>query len=85
MIHRTKLDQADEFYQKHVGELLQPPTQETLEQLPSLVKQTIKIPREKTDIVVPGLGWITVPDGGVTISIHVPKGGVNISLRPALI
>ncbi|SHN10316.1 ribosome biogenesis GTPase YqeH [Gracilibacillus kekensis] len=84
MIHRTKLEQADEFYQKHVGELLQPPSPETLEQLPELTKQTIKIPLKKTDIVIPGLGWITVPDGGVTISIHVPKG-VNISLRPALI
>ncbi|MGP4041784.1 ribosome biogenesis GTPase YqeH [Gracilibacillus sp. D59] len=84
MIHRTKLEQADEFYEKHVGDLLQPPSPDTLEQLPPLVKQTMKIPRDKTDIVIPGLGWITVPDGGITISIHVPKG-VQISLRPALI
>ncbi len=35
MIHRTKLDQADEFYEKHVGDLLQPPSPETLEKLPS--------------------------------------------------
>ncbi|QGH35039.1 ribosome biogenesis GTPase YqeH [Gracilibacillus salitolerans] len=84
MIHRTKLEQADEFYKKHVGDLLQPPSSETLEQLPPLVKQTVKIPREKTDIVIPGLGWITVPDGGITVSIHVPKD-VQFSLRPALI
>ncbi len=84
MIHRTKLEQADEFYKKHVGDLLQPPSPETLEQLPPLVKQTVKIPREKTDIVIPGLGWITVPDGGITVSIHVPKD-VQFSLRPALI
>ncbi|SFL79922.1 hypothetical protein SAMN04487943_10441 [Gracilibacillus orientalis] len=83
MIHRTKLDQADEFYEKHVGDLLQPPSPETLEQLPPLVQQTVKIPGEKTDIVIPGLGWVT-SDGGITISIHVPKG-VQISLRPALI
>ncbi|UOQ86087.1 ribosome biogenesis GTPase YqeH [Gracilibacillus salinarum] len=84
MIHRTKLDQADTFYEKHVGDLLQPPSPETMEMLPPLVKQTMKIPYDKTDIVIPGLGWITVPEGGVTVSIHVPKG-VHISLRSALI
>ncbi|MGN8645576.1 ribosome biogenesis GTPase YqeH [Gracilibacillus sp. HCP3S3_G5_1] len=84
MIHRTKLAYADDFYQKHVGDLLQPPSPETLEQLPPLSKQTIKIPKEKTDIVIPGLGWITVPEGGITVTIHVPKG-VQISIRAALI
>ena len=84
MIHRTKREQADSFYDKHVGELLQPPGPDTLEQLPPLVKQTFKIPREKTDIVIPGLGWLTIMDGAITVTIHVPKG-VQISLRPALI
>ncbi|MDX8045900.1 ribosome biogenesis GTPase YqeH [Gracilibacillus sp. S3-1-1] len=84
LIHRTKLENADEFYEKHVGDLLQPPSPATLEQMPALVKQTVKIPNEKTDIVIPGLGWITVAEGGITVSIHVPKG-VQISLRPALI
>ncbi|ENH97593.1 GTPase YqeH [Gracilibacillus halophilus YIM-C55.5] len=83
-IHRTKMSNADEFYHKHVGELLQPPTEKTLETLPPLVKQDIKIPLEKTDIVIPGLGWITIAEGGVTVSVHVPKG-VQISIRKALI
>ncbi|GAB2554688.1 ribosome biogenesis GTPase YqeH [Gracilibacillus alcaliphilus] len=84
MIHRTKLEQAGDFYEKHVGELLQPPSPATLEHLPPLVKQTIKIPREKTDIVIPGLGWLSITEGGITVSVHAPKG-VQISLRPALI
>ncbi|WP_235817549.1 MULTISPECIES: ribosome biogenesis GTPase YqeH [Gracilibacillus] len=84
MIHRTKLEQADTFYEKHIGELLQPPSPATLEQLPPLVAQTIKIPREKTDIVIPGLGWLTVTEGGITVTVHVPKGN-QITLRPALI
>ncbi|WP_163581256.1 ribosome biogenesis GTPase YqeH [Gracilibacillus saliphilus] len=84
MVHRTKLEHADDFYDKHVGDLLEPPSPKTLEQLPPLEKQSVKIPKEKTDIVIPGLGWITVPDGGITVSVHVPKG-VQISLRPALI
>ncbi|WP_208590098.1 ribosome biogenesis GTPase YqeH [Gracilibacillus suaedae] len=84
MIHRTKLEHADDFYEKHVGDLLEPPSPETLEQLPPLEKQSVKISKDKTDIVIPGLGWITVPEGGITVSVHVPKG-VQISLRPALI
>ncbi|MFC4404049.1 ribosome biogenesis GTPase YqeH [Gracilibacillus xinjiangensis] len=84
MIHRTKLEQADEFYEKHVGELLQPPSKETLEKLPALTKQTFKIGHEKTDIVIPGLGWITVPEGGITVTMHAPKG-IHLSIRQALI
>lgn len=84
MIHRTKLDQADEFYTKHVGELLNPPNRESLEMLPQLTKQTFKIKNEKTDIVFPGLGWITIPEGGITVTIHAPKG-IQLSIRPALI
>ncbi|WP_163537826.1 ribosome biogenesis GTPase YqeH [Gracilibacillus sp. YIM 98692] len=84
MIHRTKLEQADQFYEKHVGELLQPPSKKTLDILPSLEQQTVKIGHEKTDVVIPGLGWITIPDGGITITVHVPKG-VRMTLRNALI
>ncbi len=84
MIHRTKLVQADEFYEKHVGELLQPPSAKSLELLPPLVKQTVKIPHERTDIVIPGLGWVMIPEGGITITVHVPKG-IHISIRKALI
>ncbi len=84
MIHRTKLEQADEFYKKHNGSLLQPPDEKTIELLPELVKQTMKLPNRKTDIVFAGLGWITVPQGGITVSFYIPRG-VHISIRDALI
>ncbi|GAA0295453.1 hypothetical protein GGQ92_000643 [Gracilibacillus halotolerans] len=84
MIHRTKLEKADDFFQEHVGELLQPPNRETLEKLPELITHTFKIPHEKTDIVIPGLGWFTIAEGGISIAVHAPKG-IQISLRPALI
>ncbi len=35
-IHRTKTENADAFYEKHVGELLVPPQAEQLEQLKPL-------------------------------------------------
>lgn len=84
MIHRTKLENADQFYEQHVGELLQPPHKDTIHQLPEFVAHTFKVPAEKTDVVIPGLGWITISEGNTTITIHAPKG-IQIVLRPALI
>ncbi|WP_186576474.1 ribosome biogenesis GTPase YqeH [Aquibacillus kalidii] len=83
-IHRTKLDNAEELYEKHIGELLSPPNDETLKQLPPLSSRTMKIADKKTDIVFPGLGWITLPDGEITVTVHSPKG-VPVSLRESLI
>ncbi|WP_101844356.1 ribosome biogenesis GTPase YqeH [Halobacillus sp. Marseille-P3879] len=83
-IHRTKLEKADELYNKHVGELLTPPDKETLKKLPQLVSQTFKIPNEKTDLVFSGLGWVTIPEGQISVTAHVPEG-VKVSLRESLI
>ncbi|MBN8236706.1 ribosome biogenesis GTPase YqeH [Halobacillus kuroshimensis] len=83
-IHRTKMEKADDLYKNHLGELLTPPDQDTKEKLPPLKAQTLKITEPKTDIVFSGLGWITVPEGDVTVTAHVPEG-VKVSLRASLI
>lgn len=83
-IHRTKTEKADDLYERHLGELLTPPNEETKEKLPPLKAQTFHIQDDKTDIVFSGLGWITVPEGGVTITAHIPQG-VRVALRPSLI
>lgn len=83
-IHRTKLENADALYEKHVGDLLSPPNQETLDMLPDLREKTFKITEEKTDIVFPGLGWISLSGEGATISAHSPKG-VSVSVRKSII
>lgn len=36
--HRTKLEKADAFYEKHVGGLLQPPRPDEVEDFPELVR-----------------------------------------------
>ncbi len=84
MIHRTKLKKADEFYDKHVGSLLVPPNNETLKTWPSLTKDVFRIEGEKTDIVFPGLGWVSVPGENVTVAAHRPKG-VAVSIRKSLL
>ncbi|KGP73125.1 ribosome biogenesis GTPase YqeH [Pontibacillus yanchengensis] len=84
MIHRTKLEKADELYQNHVGEILVPPNEITLAKLPPLKPQSFYIEEGKTDIVFSGLGWVTVPEGGITVTAYSPAG-VRVSLRPSLI
>ena len=81
-IHRTKLEKADEFYQKHVGGLLQPPRPDEVEAFPELVRFEFSV-KEKTDIVFAGLGWITVT-APVVIAGWAPKG-VDVLKRKALI
>ncbi|WP_269412136.1 ribosome biogenesis GTPase YqeH [Lentibacillus daqui] len=83
-IHRTKTANADELYRNHKGKLLSPPDQETLSQLPAFTEATFRLTEEKTDIVFPGLGWVTINRPGTTVRAYNPKG-VSASLRKALI
>ncbi|WP_284140467.1 MULTISPECIES: ribosome biogenesis GTPase YqeH [unclassified Virgibacillus] len=83
-IHRTKLENAEELYANHLGdELLSPPDTKTLEILPPLSSSSFRMNGEKTDIVFPGLGWITV-SGKASVNAHSPKG-VSVSVRKALL
>ncbi|WP_028399274.1 ribosome biogenesis GTPase YqeH [Ectobacillus panaciterrae] len=83
-IHRTKLEKADELYSNHVGELLSPPSPEELETFPELVRHEFVIREPKTDVVISGLGWITINEPGAKVAVHVPKG-VSASIRKSLI
>lgn len=83
-IHRTKLEKADTLYEEHKGELLAPPSEAFIDQLPELVRHEFSIKDDKTDVVFSGLGWITVQHGGVVVAAYAPKG-VQVSIRPSLI
>lgn len=79
-IHRTKLEKADSLYERQVGKLLTPPSAETLHILPPLVKSSFRLTKAHTDIVFPGLGWVTVLDSYVTVDVYSPKE-VNVQVR----
>ncbi len=83
-IHRTKLDNAENLYEKHVGEMLTPPSKENATEYPALKEQSFKVKDNKTDIVFPGLGWITVTGNHATVSAHSPDI-MPVSRRDALI
>lgn len=81
-IHRTKLEKADDFFVKHQGGLLQPPTADELGNFPQLARFEFKV-KEKSDLVFEGLGWVTVPSGSV-VAGYAPSG-VGVLLRKAMV
>lgn len=83
-IHRTKLENADSLFSEHQGGLLSPPDADTLEKIPDLTASSFRLTSENNDIVIPGLGWITIPTGNVTVTAYSPKG-VNISIRKSFL
>lgn len=83
-IHRTKTENADDLYERQLGELLVPPYQSGKEQFPDLVKHDFSIKNEKVDIVFSGLGWVTVQAGKGNLSAYAPKG-IGVSVRESLI
>lgn len=83
-IHRTKLSQADELYARQQGKLLSPPDEQTLESFPDFVMTSHRIETDETDIVFPGLGWVTVQTGHLTVNAHSPKG-VPVLIRESFI
>ena len=76
-VHRTKLEGATEFYEKHKGELLAPALVGA-----KLVRREFKI-TDKSDIVFSGLGWVRVPQKAV-VAAWVPEGE-DVVVRKALI
>ncbi|MFD1736646.1 ribosome biogenesis GTPase YqeH [Bacillus salitolerans] len=83
-IHRTKLENAEELYTNHLGDMLSPPRKEDLASFPELQSHVFTVREEKVDIVFSGLGWVTINEPGTRIVAHAPKG-VGVSIRRSLI
>ena len=84
-IHRTKLSKADVLFEKHLGTLLKPPFEDNISIFKNQVKKNFKIEDRKIDIVISGLGWITVnSDSGCEIDIYVPEE-IEVFVRESII
>jgi len=81
-LHRTKLEGASDFYDKHLGTLLTPPNNKEKEDFPKLVQHVFTI-KDKTDLVISGLGWIRVT-GTAKVAVWAPEG-VAVVIRKAII
>ncbi|MDR2976131.1 MAG: ribosome biogenesis GTPase YqeH [Streptococcaceae bacterium] len=75
-IHRTKLENADEFFERHAGEILKPTAKGRL------VRKEFSV-KDKSDLVISGLGWVCVPEKA-TVAVWAPEG-VDVLIRKALI
>lgn len=80
-IHRTKLVNADELYANNLGTLLTPPFDGETFKLKAHAFRLMG--NTKHDIVIPGLGFITVK-GNMTIKVHVHEA-LTPYIREALI
>ncbi len=75
-LHRTKLENADSFYQKHIcsGPLV-PPTESEYATLPKLEAKVIKINEGRVSIGMAGMGYFNVvANSDIEIVMHAPKG-----------
>ena len=79
-IHRTKTEKADSFYDKHLGELLNPPLES--DELPPLKGQEYHT-KEKSDLLLGGIGFVTVP-ANCLVRVYTP-GQIGLGIRRALI
>lgn len=83
-IHRTKLEKADDLYERQIGELLYPPGADTLQDFPSLQKHSFKLQEKDTDVVFPGLGWVTIKGEDITVEAHSPEK-VSVTIRKSFL
>lgn len=81
VIHRTKLERADEFYDKHYNTLLAPP-ELTFPILKDNGKVMTFMVEEDSDILISGLAFIAV-QSGAEVCVTVPDG-VDVSIRPTI-
>ena len=91
-LHPTSSDKADEFIQKHAGEMLTPPLDpgpERMEQIGEFEYHDVEIEgtgwkEAGADISLRGIGWVAVTGAGAAkVRIGVPKG-IGFSVRPPL-
>jgi len=81
--HRTKLEKASELYEKQRGKMLTPPSEAEAEAFPELTEHQFTI-EEPSDIVVSGLGWVSVKEGQTKVSMWAPQG-IDVYIRKAMI
>ena len=82
-LHRTKLENADHFYEKHLGEMITPPSDFEKEDYPKLKEHQFTI-KQPSDVVVSGLGWVSIHESGTKVSMWAPEG-IDVFVRKAMI
>lgn len=82
-IHRSKQEQADDLWTKHLGDELLSPSLDTEFKEMKMYEFHIR-DHKKHDIVIHGLGWLCIDEFVDTIRVYVNKD-INVTFREAMI
>lgn len=84
LIHRTKLENANKFYDEHKFDVLIYPTADEISKLGKIVTKKVKINKDaKIDIAISGLGFLTV-SGNCYLEVEY-FNNVRVITRKAMI
>lgn len=81
-IHRTKRENADNLWDKHAGGMLTPVIKEE-EGFREMKRHVFHVKEEKVDIVISGLGFVTLPGKKQEVHIFAPAG-VGVFMRNSI-
>ena len=81
-IHRTKTEKANELWKNQIGSLLAPPNDPKQFDLQNIKAVRLETGKEKRDVMISGLGFITI-DKGAKVIVRVPKN-VDVILRNSI-
>lgn len=81
-IHRTKTKNANELWRNQLGSLLAPPNNPENFDLQDIKAVRLETGKEKRDVMISGLGFITI-DEGAKVIVRVPKN-VDVVLRNSI-
>ncbi|WDL96313.1 ribosome biogenesis GTPase YqeH [Alicyclobacillus sp. ALC3] len=95
VIHRTKLVRADSFYRDHAEDILVTPcatcrrkltgwTQYRITTQAPRDNKTLHVSANGSDIVLAGLGWVSLFGGPFEGVLHAPEG-LQVTTRPRLV
>ncbi len=82
LLHRTKSKSIEEFMEKHLGEMLNPPSKEEIKNIKYVCKE-YKISKEKNELYISGLGFISF-NKSTTIKVLMLEG-IDVVLRNGII
>jgi ribosome biogenesis GTPase YqeH len=82
-VHRGKLADADRLWNEHLGGMLSPALDESVDTLQTWNAPKLK-PNEKMDVVIEGLGWFCLSGDISQVQVKAHKG-IQVVFRKAMI
>lgn len=81
-IHRTKTEKANDLWRNQIGNVLTPPNNPDHFDMSDTKAVRLETGKEKKDIMISGLGFITI-EAGAKVIVRVPKN-VDVILRNSI-